>query len=114
MQRFRSLRTLAIALCAVMAAGGGMALANGSLTAAKKKKHNDAKADKKLFKKLLAQAAPNLTVKAAGTATNATNAAHANNANNANNANTVGGLRVLKIFYASAVTGTPTTLHNSN
>jgi hypothetical protein len=111
MERFRSLTALTVAFCALLAAAGGMALANGDLSAAKKKKHADKKADTKLFKKLLKKAAPNLTVKQAATATNATNAT---NATHAANADTVGGMKVVKIFYASAPTATVTTLLDSN
>jgi hypothetical protein len=69
-----------VAVLALVAALGGTALA-GSIGSAKKK-HGDAKADTRLFKKLLKKAAPKLTVKQAGTATSAKTAGSAAHATN--------------------------------
>jgi hypothetical protein len=76
MERFRSLTALTVGFLAALAALGGLALASGGVSAAKKK--GDAKADTKLFTQLLTKAAPTLAVGHAGTADTATNASAAN------------------------------------
>jgi hypothetical protein len=112
-KRLRSLTGLTVALCCLLAADGGVALASGNLSAAKKKKAAPltSKTGTTLFNKLLAAAAPNLSVKNAqhaNSADSATNAAHAGTADN------VGGMRILKVFYASSTSATPTKILDSN
>jgi hypothetical protein len=103
--RARQAPWAALAVLALVAAFGGTAVAGQTVTAAKKKsKHTDSKADTKLFDKLLAKAAPTLSVAKAGhagsadSATTATNATHAGAADDATR---VGGQLIKRVFYAA-------------
>ncbi|MEA2375441.1 MAG: hypothetical protein QOD53_1904 [Thermoleophilaceae bacterium] len=106
-KRLRVSPAMLVAIVALIAAVGGTAIAASPVvTAAKKKKHKDAKDDTKLFKKLLknATSAPKLVVAVAANAASATNAQHAVSADTATSAGSLGGVKVVK-FHGQVPTG---------
>lgn len=97
---------LAAALVAAFAAASVASIASPGLRTAKKG-HGDAKADRKLFNKLLKSAAPKLAVKHAKSADAASHATHADDAN------TVGGAQVKVLSFAKPSNTPETTLFDA-